>query len=373
MTILFFILLIILFVFSYGFIDPGLILTKNSTLLHIFQPMHNIVYVQRPLATVMFALIIVGITLWYLYAFFRTDKVFPSWKKLWISIGLMIVILVCSFSAFSYDLFNYITTAKVAFHYHENPYIVMPTQISNEPYLSFTRAANKVALYGPVWIGLTALPHAFGLGQIWNTIITFKLFITIFYLLFLYFIYRLTKSKRNVVFFAFNPLIIIEVLVSGHNDIVMMFFAMVGLYCWHEKSKIAGLFFLIVSWFTKIPSVVLAPLLFLKKIPWDQFLVYAYGLLSFVFFVFAPMREELYPWYAVWMIVIASFFDLHKRTFLIGWTMCLSFALELRNLPYIYMGYYGGSGPMIKMFVTIIPLALYLVGYGIKKIHERKK
>ena len=47
----------------------------------------------------------------------------------------------------------------------------MPIEIPNEPYLAFTRAANKTALYGPVWILLTAIPHLLGQGD--NPVQTF--------------------------------------------------------------------------------------------------------------------------------------------------------------------------------------------------------
>ncbi len=373
MILLYVTILIIFFVFSYGFIDVNLPLTNNAMLLQWFEPLRHIVYVERPLAALICCLILLGLTGWYLYALFHSEKLFVSGKKLWIVIGMTTVILACSFSALSYDLFNYMTTAKVAFTHHENPYIVMPVEIPNEPYLAFTRAANKVALYGPVWIGITALPHMLGGGDIWRTIISFKLVNAVVYLLFVYFIYHVTKSKKNVVFFAFNPLILTEVLVSGHNDIVMMLFAMLGLYLWHQKKKLFGLFFLLFSWLTKIPTLALAPLLVLKNVSWDRILLYAYSLMSFVFFVFAPLREELYPWYAVWLIVFAAFFDMKKHSFLIGWTLCLSCALELRHLPYIYMGYYGGFGPMARTLLTVIPLGIYVAVYGVRKYHEHKK
>lgn len=373
MMTLFFILIVVLCIFSYGFIDPNLPLTGNAALRAFFAPLHAIVFTQRPVAAVIFFLLVIGLLIWYLSIYFRADRIFPSWRKLWITIGMTAALLLCSFSAFSYDIFNYITTAKVAFTHHENPYIVMPIEIPNEPYLAFTRAANKVALYGPVWIGLTALPHTVGGGDIWRTIVAFKAFNTLIYLLFAYFIYRVTKSKKNVILFAFNPLILIEVLVSGHNDVVMMILAMVGLYLWHNRPKIAGIAFLCMSWLTKVPTLVLFPLLFLKHISWDRLLVWAYGLLSVVFFVFAPLREELYPWYAVWMITVAAFFDLEKHPFLVGWTICLSFALELRNLPYIYMGYYAGPGPMARTLLTVIPLGIYVLVYGVRKLNEHKK
>lgn len=281
------------------------------------------------------------------------------------------VILAVSYPALTYDLFNYMTTAKVLYTYHENPYLVMPIEIPNEPNLAFTRAANKVALYGPVWLAITALPHYAGGGNVWKTIIAFKLMNAVVYLGFCFYIWRLTKNMTNVLFFAFNPLVLIEVIMNGHNDIYMIFLALVGLVLWQRNKvvgKISGFLLLFASWWVKGATLILAPLLLVKNISWDKLLVWAYYLLAFVFFVFAPMREELYPWYAVWLIAPASLLALHKHRFIYGFTIVLSFALELRALPYMWMGYYEGQGPLIRTAVTVIPAGLFIVWYLWKNI-----
>jgi hypothetical protein len=177
-------------------------------------------------------------------------------------------------------------------------------------------------------------------------------------------------------FFALNPLILIEVLVSGHNDIYMMVFVVTAILLWERKdvgSKIGGMTAFIASCLIKGASIVLFPLFFIKNLSRDRMLLLSYWLLAFVFFVIGPLREELYPWYAVWLISIASLFDMKKHAVLIGFTIVLSFALELRQIPYIYMGQYGGIGPILRALLTALPLLVYGVygGYvGIKKIRS---
>lgn len=328
-------------IFSFGFIDP-----------HLSQSLPLVASYHRPLATIIFLSLLLSMYGCYLY--FLKNR-----PKIWVLI-VSVVIFIFSYPALTYDLFNYITTAKVLYTYHENPYVVMPIEIPNEQYLAFTRAANKVALYGPVWLLVTAVPHALGFGNIWATILAFKLVNAAAFLLFCLLIYKWTKNLTNVIFFAFNPLVLIEVLMNGHNDIYMMILALVAL---RYKNVLA----LVASWFIKGATIVVTPLLFLK-IPWDKMLVYAYWLLSFVFFVVGPLREELYPWYAIWLIAPAALLSYKSHKFLWQFTIVLSFALELRNLPYMWMGYYEGPGPLLRMVLTVIPIAIYLSWFSWRKI-----
>jgi hypothetical protein len=241
----------------------------------------------------------------------------------------------------------------------------MPIEIPNDPNLAFTRAANKLALYGPVWITLTALPHYVGAGNIWRTIVAFKLMNAAAYLGFSYFIYRVTKKLTNVLFFALNPLVLIEVLMNGHNDIYMIFLALGGLLLWQKErvgNKLCGLLLFVASWFIKGATLIVTPVFFFRKLTLERALVWTYWLLAVVFFVVAPLREELYPWYAVWLIMTAALLPVKSHRHLFWFTIVLSFALELRNLPYMWMGYYGGPGPILRLVLTVIPMALY-VGY----------
>ena len=198
---------IVLSFLSYGFIDPHLSFFSHPLYLWVQNVLIFLVYRQSALAAALYVCIIA--------AFFVAYGIFllgngqekirsaPRW------IFTLAVILVFSYPAFSYDIYNYIATAKVAFLYRENPYVVMPIEIPNEPMLSFTRASNKVALYGPAWIVLTSFPYIAGAGNMLATIVSFKTFAALFYAAVTYLIYRKTKRWDQVMFFALNPLMLI--------------------------------------------------------------------------------------------------------------------------------------------------------------------
>jgi hypothetical protein len=356
--------LVLLFVFTYGFIDPNIRLTDSVFFDTVTTPLTVLVRQYRHAAGTVFAAILMSLYGWYIVILKNPGLFVPDIRRFSKYLIALALFLAFSYPALTHDIFNYVTTAKLTFHHRENPYIVMPVEIPNEPYLAFTRAANKVALYGPVWILMTALPYIAGGGNIWQTLITFKLLNAASYLLMVLLIYRVTGSVRNMIFFALNPLVIIETLVSGHNDIHMMLMAVFGLLLWRKDRilyKMAGFTSLFASWWIKGATLVLLPVLAASKLPWERVLVLSYWLLAVVFFILTPIREELYPWYAVWLVSISAFLPADRYRNIIGFTIVLTFALELRHIPYMVMGHYGGQGPILRAVLTAFPVGIFLL------------
>ena len=347
-------------IFSWGFVDPGLF-PWMSGLAPYQRPLSTLVFVHRSLTSGIFIFLLSGFTYFYLTILGKIDKeaIAADVKRL---IAITAAILFFSFPAFSYDIFNYVTTAKMFFVHRENPYIVKPVEIPNDPNLSFTRAANKVALYGPVWIGLTGIPQLLGRGNIWLTIASYKLMHTVLYLLFCLFIFRQTRSLKNVIFFAFNPLVLIEVLISSHNDIVMMMLGLLGVvfYGIHRwRHRLAGMLLFVFSICIKGATAVLVPLFFIQTVKDKKFFL-GFVLMLIFFFVVAPLREELYPWYAVWFLSFASLLPFKKYPIAITVSLILSVSLELRHVPYMMLLSYEGWGPGARWFVSYVPLGIYL-------------
>jgi hypothetical protein len=351
-------------VFSYGFVDANLSLSTHPVWNEAQDTLTTFVRQPRWVGGVVFAVFLVAYTALYAALLRRSREFsFGFVRNLVVAVSL---ILALSYSALSYDIFNYITTAKVAFHYQENPYIVMPIDIANEPNLAFTRAANKVALYGPTWILLSGIPHVMSMGNIWLSLVVFKVFVVLFLWMMCALLWRLTGSLQPVVFFAFNPLVLMEIAVSGHNDIVMMtgIVAAYSMFYMQKNAaswKLWGLFALGVA-----VKGAIAPLgIFLwKKVSFQAVIVWSFWIMMSVFFVLAPLREELYPWYAVWFLPFAAVLLSQKRVFEVGLSLALSIGLELRHIPYIVMGYYEGPGPLLRMLCTIVPVMMYLLYYS---------
>lgn len=333
--------------FSYLFIDPNLSYLNSLYSGYYLEYKTYTALIYFILITVLFSSFIFIINHKNIYKL-------PI-KKL---IVLSIVILFLAFPALlSYDIFNYITTAKVTFFYLENPYIIFPNEFVGDSYLEFTRATNKTALYGPVWIGLSSIPHILGLGNFLITLFSFKAFIVAFYIGTVFLISRL--DKKAVIFFALNPLVVIEVLVSSHNDIVMMFFAILAFYL-IKKRKLVSIFSIIGSIFIKFATIFLIPvyiLSFFNKI--DHNNVFKYAAISmFIVFLLSPLREELYPWYAIWFLPFTAL--LYKNKFLQNLIVMFCFGLMLRYLPFMATGNYFGDTPMYRIILTILPVIIFI-------------
>lgn len=322
---------------------------------------------NRVLVSIIYATI-VGILFVSYFLILKHAKYFEN--NIWKIIGIVVAILILSYpAALSYDIFNYVTTAKVAFHYHENPYVIYPIEFLGDPYLVFTRATNKTALYGPLWIGITALPFILGFGNFIFTLFLFKLVPLIFYLGICWSIYKLS-NKLNVLYFALNPLVLIETFVSGHNDVVMMFFALLSFYFIFQKKFGFSIISLLCSILIKFSTMFLIPvyLFAIFKKNTDQEKIFKYAAFSmFIIFLLSPFREELYPWYAIWFI---TFVSLISSKLIRSFVIVLSFALLMRYIPYMWTGYYFGITPVLREILTVIPIILFLLIVCLKKFYR---
>ena len=350
--------LVFITIFSYLFVDPNLIYLKK-----IFT---GFAFTQRPIVTIIYSLIIVIFFAFYLILLYYFKKKIFAFREFKLIVALTALILFFAYPAMvSYDIFNYLATAKVLFLYHENPYLVMPIQFTGDPMLLFMHAANKTALYGPIWILLTGIPYLSGFGNFLITLFSFKFFTTIFYFLTVVLLLRMSKNVFLTSLFALNPLIILEVVASGHNDIVMMFFALLSIYFLKERKIILFFTFIFFSILIKFATLFLLPVFAYvffnyfknKKVDWEK-VYYLSSLLMLLVFFLSPIREEIYPWYAVWFLI---FVPLIKDRIMKYIYFAFSFSLLFRDLPFMLLGTYFGSTPIIKFIFTFLPVTVVIV------------
>jgi hypothetical protein len=351
-----------LVVFSYGFVDLNLVLSQSAFVTNLLTSLREYLLHNRVLAAVIYVSLILSFYLLYQRILRAITHKLWNWQQILPVLLGIVILLLTAFPAFSYDIFNYMLTARVTFHWKENPWITMPIEIANEPALAYTRAANKTALYGPSWIIVSALPSLLGHGDPWLTIILFKLLVTSCYGLFLWLIYRQTRSLWQTMFFAFNPLILMEVIVSGHNDILMILLAISSILLFSRArrvTKFIGLGLWLASIFVKGATVVMLPLFVVPKMSIEKLCLAGYWLM-FAVFLLTPLREEMYPWYAVWWLGFLVFLPLKKYHLLYAFSSVFSLGLILRHAPYILMGYYEGIGPALRLTLMLLPVVIWL-------------
>lgn len=319
-TILYFLSLVALFLFSNYFLDNA-------------SP-------YSPKLGILFLIIVSLLTLCYLY-FLNNPP-----KRVLLYIILSLIIMFPSYPAtLSNDVYNYAMDAKILVVYHQNPWIVPPKFFPQDPLFSLVHWKDDPSRYGPIWI----VPTAF-LYWLWPSIFSFKLFTAANYLLSLWLI---NKLRGNITFIFFNPLIILEYLLGTHTDIVMTTFVLFALY---HRSLIAMLAAVLV----KITALPLLLGLFFKN---KYFWVWLAYLGSFLIIV----KWSINPWYFTLPIFLTALITHNK--FYKYLAINLSIAAIVRYFPLLYLGWFD---PNNKIRAALFIIFMLPFGFWVLKSYFLK-
>ena len=363
----------VLFLYSFTQIDLSLTFSRITFLRNLVTSFQYIGYFNRPLSAFIYVTSLILLYCFYFYFLKQASKKKISKKFVWKLIIASSAILVLSYNAFSYDLFNYIFDARIYTHYHLNPYLHKALDFPGDPMLSFMRWTHRTYPYGPVWLLLT-IPLSFvGSNFFLPTFFVFKLLIAASFLGSLYFVGKIfqkvapNKETFGLVFFGLNPLIVIECLVGAHLDIVMMFFALWATHKLVEKKYVFAFLLLLISIGVKFSTVFLIPIFLLviylqhgnKKVNW-QF-VFGTSLMLMLATVFASSvySGNFQPWYLVLPLAFATF--LSNKYYVFIPSVTLSFFALLKYLPYLYLGNWDPPVPAILSNLSLTGIILSVV------------
>jgi len=303
-------------------------------------------------------------------------------KELWSIIILVTVILAFSYNAFSYDLFNYIFDAKIVTHYFQNPYLHKALDYPGDPMLSFMHWTHRLYPYGPVWIGLTIPMSFIGLQFFLPTFFLFKIFISACFLGTVYFIGKILQKSEpknelfGIAFFALNPLVIVESLVSAHNDIVMMFFGLWAVYLLMNMRYVRSIILFALSVGVKFATAAIFPvyalIFYLQKkkesINWQLMFVFM-AIFMIVPIILASFRTSFQPWYLLDILPFIALVSTDYFAFIPGVVVSLFAVFEY--LPFLYTGNWDNPIPLILFWMTACSIILSLLltaGWYVKKM-----
>ena len=140
----------------------------------------------------------------------------------------------------------------------------------------------------------------------------------------------------------------------------MMFLALFSFYLLARMKVWLAILFLIFSILIKYATFFLIPVFIYmvwkmhqkQKIHYEK--VFYFSALSMLLaFFLSPIREEIYPWYAIWFLLFVSF--LSSKKFLVKISLAFSFSLLLRYIPFMLTGTYFGQTPILKTILTFTP------------------
>jgi hypothetical protein len=358
-----------LFLYSFTQIDLSLTFSRIEVLRNIVGYFQHIGYFERPLSTYIYISIVLLLFGFYILFLRLAAKKKIGKSFVWSAILVSAVLLVFSYNAFSYDIFNYIFDAKIVTHYHQNPYQHKALDYPGDPMLSFMRWTHRAYPYGPVWLGLT-IPLSFvGFQVFLVTFFLFKLLMAASFIGCAYFIGRVfqkiapEKEIFGLVFFALNPLVIIESLVSGHIDIVMMFFSAWAIYAVLYKKYITSYVTLLLSIGIKFVTGFLLPVFLLihffqkkhKTVSWDFMFGLAVVLMTTGVIV-ESHQSNFQPWYLLAVFPFAVFVA-HRYIVLIP-AVIIPFAALLNYVPFLFTGNWDKPIPQMLSDINFASYSL---------------
>ncbi|MEA2314132.1 MAG: alpha,6-mannosyltransferase [Solirubrobacteraceae bacterium] len=131
------------------------------------------------------------------------------------------------------DVFNYVNYGRMEVVHHLNPYTSIPIlEPHNDPSFTLSNWHELLSPYGPLFTLLTFVVVPLGVAvSFW----ALKAVLALFSLATLYLVWRCARLLGRdpvaaVVLVGFNPIVLVWGLGGDHNDFLMVFFIMLGIY-----------------------------------------------------------------------------------------------------------------------------------------------
>lgn len=369
--------LVALFFYSFTQVDLGLSLSRFQGIYTVQRSFQEIGFFQRPQSALIFSVIVSTLCVSYLFLLRDAYRGILKTKAVIVLSITSVVILLFSYNAFSYDLFNYIFDAKIVTVYGENPYLKKALDFPGDPMLGFMRWTHRVYPYGPVWLATTIPLSYSSFGSFLVSLVFFKALMALSYLGSVFLLNKIIKQLNlsngsfHLALFALNPLVLVESLVSAHNDIFMLFLMLAAFYLLTVRKKLSSFALLLLSIGVKFATAFLLPVfgyVYLQKkiINWQKVITYSFILMT-IALIAVTFRTNFQPWYLLYIIPFAA---LSKKVSLVVPTLVLSLFAFLQYLPYIYTGNYDPPIPLMLagiLSTSLLISCLVLVGFYFRK------
>jgi len=258
-------------------------------------------------------------------------------RKHTLGIGILCgLILLGLYPITALDVAVYVVNARNWVLYGGNPLTVPPGTFPNDPYIHLAgEYVDKTSPYGPAWEALGRIPVQIGITDIGWGIVAMKFISLLAFAGMAYLIGWHARQQREgfavsgvtaMAFFALNPLVLLEAVGNGHNDMTMVAFVLLGLILWQRGKWAWATLALTIASLVKLPALILIPLFGLSVLmdspTWKERLLRGLGIASIFFSLFllsyrlmGPLpevfsgvlhlfaRRSFSPAYAVFVIV----------------------------------------------------------------------
>jgi len=166
----------------------------------------------------------------------------------------------------SHDIFAYIFRSHIFVDLHHNPFLVPPASFPAESLYPFLDFPMEPMPHGPVWVLIAALPTLVA-GVAWPaSLIAFKLVAWVGYATTVALVYTLLRriapgaATAGTLLFAWNPLILFELVGNGHNDGLMAALALGAFVALVGRRTLLAAVLMAMAVLLKFAVLLLAPI-----------------------------------------------------------------------------------------------------------------
>jgi hypothetical protein len=180
--------------------------------------------------------------------------------------ALLMAVLICAPAMLSSDTYAYAYYGRLLTVYHVDAHAPVPAGSLHDPFLAGGWYDFVPSVYGPLWTILSGGLALAGGGHVGLTLFLFRLLQAISVLGTGAFIWLILKriapeqAPLGAALFLWNPLVLMECALGGHNDNCMMLLAVLAVWLHLRGSKIGAVLALTLSALIKVITGPLAPL-----------------------------------------------------------------------------------------------------------------
>ena len=368
---------LLFFCFSYYWIDFSLVnmLVQSKPTLAWLYAIRDYRFAYRSEFAYLFLALIIVLVIIQLFWLIRSNRLVIN-RRFWVISTIIVIIFGLCYPFLSRDIFSYLFGTKILYCFHHNPYTVPPLAFqATDLWLGFTHNVEKTYAYGPVYILYTLVPFLlFSCDKFISLFFSLKVMNGLLFVISGWLIWEITRDKRFISLWLFNPFLLLELLANSHNELVMVSLLFCAFYLIKNKTKIFANSLFALSIITKFISIFFLPLFLYKKL-WSESY---FKLMVLLLTLFVLFRGNM-PWYYIWVYMALPFANL-KTTSLV--------LVYLTQLVLIITKYYGFVlsdtwqylGIFSRLYWLVYPLIITIVAielfYPIKRIlkinkHER--
>ena len=263
---------------------PSIIYLINNKTVDGFDGYYTYVLSRTGISTIAIisAIVVIGtlllFSILYLIIIKKEKEIFKSKKQAMIYIIIISCIFMMILPFLSSDIYYYIGDSWLCSKYHENPYYttvkdLQDRGINDEILNNAGPWKNTVTVYGPLFNIISIILSYVSFGKITLALFIFKMVSLLIHIINSYIIEKITKSRKYMLLYGLNPLILIELISNVHNDIYLILFLLLALYFLIRKKNIPlTVFFLALSMAIKFATILIVPFVLLycfrkEKVP----------------------------------------------------------------------------------------------------------